>query len=201
MSPDLAARVESELTTIESAAITKAAPTPYLHDVLTACRDSARSAAIISNHSATAVHAYLTLHDLDGQIRFVAARIGPDPAVLMPRPELVELAVTGLDTQSSDCALVGGSLTDIHAAHAAEAHTIAYGRTSRDTDDLGDAGTGAIIASMADLALRLRAHPSNSPSNSELLQLSLRLQGRTFGAPGLTAPAVNGEGRTRAVEG
>ena len=27
----------------------------------------------------------------------------------------------------------------------------------------------------------------------ELLQLSLRLQGRTFGAPGLTAPAVNSE--------
>ena len=32
----------------------------------------------------------------------------------------------------------------------------------------------------------------------ELLQLSLRLQGRTFGAPGLAAPAVNSEdGRWR----
>jgi len=160
VSPDLAARVESELTTIESAAITTATPTPYLHDVLTACRDSARPVAIISNHSAIAVHAYLALHDLDGQIRFVAARISPDATVLMPRPELVVIAVTGLDTQSSDCALVGGSVTDIQAAHAAEAHSIAYARTSRDTDDLADAGAGAIITSMADLALRLRAHPS-----------------------------------------
>jgi hypothetical protein len=35
---------------------------------------------------------------------------------------------------------------------------------------------------------------------SDVLQLSLHLQGRTFGAPGLTAPAMNSESRTRAVE-
>ncbi len=102
---------------------------------------------------------------------------------------MIELAVTGLGTQSQDCALVGGSLTDIQAAHAAGVNSIGYARTPRDADDLVDAGTGAIIVSMADLALRLRARPSNS----ELLQLSLRLQGRTFGAPGLTAQAVNSE--------
>jgi phosphoglycolate phosphatase len=161
VSLDLAVRVESELTAMESAAVTTAAPTPYAHEVLAACRDSARPVAIISNHSAAAVRAYLVLHDLYGQIRFVVTRTGPDPAVLKPRPGLIELAVTGLDTQSSECALVGGSPTDIQAAHAAGVHSIGYARTPRDADDLVDAGAGTIIVSMADLALRLRAHPSD----------------------------------------
>jgi phosphoglycolate phosphatase len=161
VSHGLAARVESELTAMESAAVTTAAPTPYIHEVLTACRDSARPVAIISNHSAAAVRAYLILHDLYGQIRLTVARTSPDAAVLKPRPDLLELAVTGLGTQSQDCVLVGGSLTDIQAAHAAGVNSIGYARTPRDTDDLVDAGTGAIIVSMADLALRLRARPSN----------------------------------------
>ncbi len=159
VSPDLAARVESELTTIESAALTTAVPTPYVNDVLTVCHDSARPVAIISNHSETAVRTYLVLHDLYGQIRFIAARTGPDSAMLKPRRDLTKLAVTGLDTLSPACALVCGSSADIQAAHAAGVHSIGHARTPRDTDDLIDAGAGAIIVSMADLALRLRAHP------------------------------------------
>ena len=179
VSPDLAERVESELAAMESAAAATAAPTSYVHEVLAACGDSARPVAIISNYSAAAVRAYLVLHDLNGQISYVVARTSPNPAVLMPRPDLIELAVTGLGTQSPACALVGGSPTDIQAAHAAGVHSIGYARTPRDADDLVDVGADAIIVSMADLALRLRAHPSGS----ELLQLSLRLQGRAYGTP------------------
>jgi phosphoglycolate phosphatase len=157
-----AARVESELTAMESAAVTTAVPTPYVHEVLTACRDSARPVAIISNHSAAAVHAYLILHDLYGQIRLTVARTGPDAGVLKPRPDLIELAVNGLGAQPQDCVLVGGSLTEIQAAHAAGVNSIGYARTPRDADDLANAGAGAIIVSMADLALRLRAHPLGS---------------------------------------
>jgi phosphoglycolate phosphatase len=157
-----AARVESELTAMECAAVTTAAPTPYVNDVLTASHDSARPVAIISNHSAAAVRAYLILHDLNGQIRLTVARTGPDAAVLKPRPNLIELAVTELGTQSQDCVLVGGSVTDIQAAHAAGVNSIGYARTRRDADDLADAGAGTIIVSMADLALRLRAHPLGS---------------------------------------
>ena len=166
VSPDLAVRVESKLTAMESAAVTTAAPTPYVHEVLTACRDSARPVAIISSHSAAAVRAYLDLHDLYGQIRRIAARTGPDPAVLKHRPGMIGLAVTGLDTQSPACALVSSSPTDIHAAHAAGMHSIGYARTSRDSDHLVDAGADAIIVSMADLALRLRARSSGSSSGS-----------------------------------
>jgi phosphoglycolate phosphatase len=157
-----AASIESELTVMECAAVTTAVSTPYVHDVLTACHDSGRPVAIISNHSAAAVHAYLIRHDLNGQIRLTVARTGPDAAALEPWPNLIELAVAGLGTQSQDCILVGGSVTDIKAAHTVGVNSIGYARTPRDADDLADAGAGTIIVSMAGLALRLRAHPFGS---------------------------------------
>jgi beta-phosphoglucomutase-like phosphatase (HAD superfamily) len=169
VSPDLAARVESELTAMESVAVATATPTPYVHDVLMACRDSARPVAIISDHSATAVREYLVFHDLYGQISLISARTGPDTAALKPRPDLIRLAISELDTRPSACSLVGDSPTDIQAANAAGVHSIGYAKTSRDIDHLVDSGAGAIILSMADLALRLRARPSGTrPPGSEL---------------------------------
>ncbi len=61
VSTDLAARVEAEMTDQELAAVATAAPTPYVHEVVTACRDSGRSVAVVSNNSARAVHAYSTV--------------------------------------------------------------------------------------------------------------------------------------------
>ena len=68
ISTDLAARVEAEMTGQELAAVATAAPTPYVHDVVTACQNSGRSVSIVSNNSARAVHAYLTRHGLDDRI-------------------------------------------------------------------------------------------------------------------------------------
>jgi phosphoglycolate phosphatase len=59
VSVDLAARIESELTELECAAVATAAPTPHVNDIISACRDSARSVAVISNNSEEAVRAYL----------------------------------------------------------------------------------------------------------------------------------------------
>jgi phosphoglycolate phosphatase len=159
VSSNLAARIESELAAMECTAVTTVVLTPYVHDVLTACHDSARPVAIISNHSAAAVRMYLVQHDLDGQIRLTVARTGPDATVLRSWPDLIELAVTRLGAQVQDCVLVGSAVTDIQSAHAAGIKSIGYARTPRDADDLADAGAGAIIVSMVDLALRLRAHP------------------------------------------
>lgn len=73
--PALASQVESELAALESAAVGTAAPTPDLADVLSACHDSGRQVAIVSNNSAcAAVRTYLDIHELTGQIGAVAAR-------------------------------------------------------------------------------------------------------------------------------
>ena len=46
----LGRRVETEWTGQELAAVAAAAPTPYVHDVVTACQSSGRSVSIVSNN-------------------------------------------------------------------------------------------------------------------------------------------------------
>ena len=64
VSPELAARVEAEMTDLEVAAAATAKPTPYVHEVLAGCRESGRTVAVVSNNSARAVNAYLDRHGL-----------------------------------------------------------------------------------------------------------------------------------------
>ena len=80
-------------------------------------------------------------------------------------------------------------MTDIKAAQLASVQSIGYASEPGMRERLTEAGAGAIINSLADLALRLRARIADP----ELLQLPSRLQGRTSGAPGLAAPAVDSE--------
>jgi beta-phosphoglucomutase-like phosphatase (HAD superfamily) len=79
ISTDLAARVEAEMTGQELAAVATAAPTPYVHDLVTAGQNSGRSVSVVSNNSARAVHAYLGRHGLDDRISLVVARTSHDP--------------------------------------------------------------------------------------------------------------------------
>jgi len=183
ISEDLAAWVETEMTDLELAAVATAAPTPYVHELVTACQYSGRSVAVVSNNSARAVNSYLGLHGLDDRISLVVARTDHDPALLKPSPHLIAQAVDALDAQPGECTLVGDSVTDIQGARLASIHSIGYANEPDKRERLTAAGPGAIINSLADLALRLRARVANP----EPLQLSPRPQGRTFGAPGLTA--------------
>ena len=195
VSEDLAARVETEMTDQELAAVATAAPTPYVHEVVTACQNSGRSVAIVSNNSARAVHSYLARHGLDDRISLVVARTNHDPALLKPSPHLITQAVDALNAEPDECTLVGDSVTDIQAAHLASVQSIGYANEPGKRERLTAAGAGAIINSLADLALRLRARVANP----ELLQLPSRLQRRTFGAPG--RPALAGSERARDMHG
>jgi phosphoglycolate phosphatase len=162
--PALASHVESELAALESAAAHTAAPTPDLADVLSACHDSGRHVAIVSNNSARAVLIYLDIHQLTGQIGAVAARTGHDPAILKPSPHLIKQAASELGTVPSACALIGDSPSDIAAARSAQASSIGYAATSGGPRLLLAAGADAIITTMAELAARIRGeHPESLP--------------------------------------
>lgn len=154
--PALAGQVESELAALESAAARTAAPAPGLADVLTACRDSGRRVAVVSNNSAAAIRAYLDMHQLAGQIGAVAARTGPDPAILKPCPYLIKQAASELGAVPSACAMIGDSPSDIAAARSAQAPSIGYAATPEAAQQLLAAGADAITTTMADLASRIR---------------------------------------------
>jgi len=161
VSEGLAARVETEMTDLELAAVATAAPTPYVHEVVTACQNSGRSVAVVSNNSAAAVHSYLARHGLDDRISLVVARTHHDPALLKPSPHLITQAVGALDAEPSECTLVGDSVTDIQGARLASVHSIGYANEPGKREHFTAAGAGAIINSLADLALRLRARVAN----------------------------------------
>ena len=149
------------MTGQELAAVATAAPTPYVHDVVTASQNSGRSVSVVSNNSARAVHAYLARHGLDDRISLVIARTSHDPALLKPSPHLITQAVEALDAEPGECTLVGDSVTDVQAARLAGVQSIGYANKPGKRERLGEAGAGATINSLADLALRLRARVPN----------------------------------------
>ena len=157
VSEDLAARVETEMTDQELAAVATAAPTPYVHEVVTACENSGRSVAVVSNNSSRAVHSYLSRHGLDTRISLIIARTNHDPALLKPSPHLIIQAVDALNAEPGECTLVGDSVTDIQGARLAGIQSIGYANKPGEPGSLAAAGAGAVITSLADLVLRLRA--------------------------------------------
>jgi phosphoglycolate phosphatase len=145
------------------AAVPTADPTPYVHQVIASARESGRIIGVVSNNSPRAVNAYLDRHSLSGGIRLVVARTSHDPTLLKPSPHLINKAVRGLDADPSATALVGDSFTDIEAAHHAEVSSIGYANKPGKQERMTELEAGAVITSMADLALSLRAPRLSKP--------------------------------------
>jgi phosphoglycolate phosphatase len=159
VSADLARQVEAEMADQELAAVATARPTPYVHDVVTSCRDSRRAVAVVSNNSDRAVRRYLALHGLYDRIDLVCARTSHDPALLKPHSHLIEAAITGLGAPPAACLLIGDSATDMHAARLAGIDSIGYANKPGKHARLAAAGATAVVTSLADLVLGLRARP------------------------------------------
>jgi phosphoglycolate phosphatase len=158
VSPELAVRVEAELTEQEVAAVTTAEPTPYIHDVLAACHESGRITAVVSNNSERAVQTYLARHGLDDRTGPVFARTSHDYKLLKPSPHLIEKAVLSLNAAPAATALVGDSITDIEGARVAGVQSIGYANKAGKSQFMAAAGSGSVISSLSHLALMLRAH-------------------------------------------
>ena len=156
ISPDLAVIAEANLTDLELSAVPTAQPARYASDVITSARASGRTITVISSCSERAVDAYLVRNSLDGQVGLVIARTTHEPH---PPTSLTEHAITALRADPAACMLVASSPAIIEAANAAGTHTIGYARTPGDREHLADTQASAVISSLADLVLRLRARP------------------------------------------
>jgi HAD superfamily hydrolase (TIGR01662 family) len=155
--PDLAARVEAELTSQEEAAVSTATSAAYVHEVVTSCRESGRSVAVVSNNSERAVNSYLAQHGLDDRIDLVVARTSHDAALLKPNPHLIEKALDALIAEPGACAFVGDSTTDIEAASIVGVPSIGYANKPGKHNLLAQAGATTVVSSLSDLVLVLRA--------------------------------------------
>jgi phosphoglycolate phosphatase len=157
--PELAARVEAELTSMEETAVATAKPVAYVHEVMTSARESGRSISVVSNNSERAVNSYLAQHGLDDRIDLVVARTSHDATLLKPNPHLIKRALDTLSAEPAACAFVGDSTTDIEAAKIVGVSSIGYANKPGKHDLLTQAGANTVVSSLSDLVLILRARP------------------------------------------
>jgi phosphoglycolate phosphatase len=122
-----------------------APPAPYIHDVLAACHETGRFAAVICTAPTAEVLAYLDAHDLFTRVTLIATSISD--------------AITELEASPSECAFITSAPTDVESAHAAGVPTIAYANKPGIQERMPETHARAVIGSMADLALSLRARP------------------------------------------
>jgi myo-inositol-1(or 4)-monophosphatase len=158
-SSQLGATLDAELASIELAAVAHATVPGYVHEALSACRDSGRTPAVIGRQAADAVRTYLAKHGLSDQAACVVTPGGYPPGHLQTVAHLLEDAIGALEATPAECALITASPEGIDAAHGIGAQAIGYARTPSDRQHLADAGATCMIPSLADLTLRLRARP------------------------------------------
>ena len=85
--------------------------------------------------------------DLSSRIEIVATSIGH--------------AISALDAVPPECALIANESDDVKATQAAAVPVVAYVKTQDDAGHQAQAGAATFVYSMADLALSLRAHPTD----------------------------------------
>jgi HAD superfamily hydrolase (TIGR01509 family) len=144
--------VEDALCLAELRAVDSAEPTPYAREVIVATREARKPLGIVSNNWRGAVANYLRLHRLAIHIRALTGRAYAQPELMKPNPDPVRRTIAELGAEPGECILVGDSLADITAGHAAKAKVIGYANIPHKAEAFTEAGADAIVTSMNDIA-------------------------------------------------
>lgn len=162
-----AAFAEAALRDLEVEAVATAPISPGALDTLTALAASGRTATIVSNNSVAAVTAFADRYALHRYLNGIVARTDPDPALLKPNPHLVRRAMTVLGAEPSQCLLIGDSVTDITAAHAAGIRVIAFANKPGKHHAFAPHHPDAVIADMRVIAKTLAALPRHNGGDAQ----------------------------------
>ncbi|MGW8505182.1 HAD family hydrolase [Streptomyces sp. CLCI03] len=147
------AAVEGALTAAEVRAV-KVAGSPTVGSVqaLHAARDAGQHVAIVSNNSTECVREYLALHGIVGVVDEIIGRPTLRPDLMKPSPHLLRTAASAFGVAPGTAVLVGDSVTDIEAAHAAGARSVGYANKETKLVSLKDAGADVVVLGMQEVA-------------------------------------------------
>lgn len=143
--------LEVMLTELEVTAVEWAAPTPHVEAAIRALHAAGHRLGAVSNNSTSALKRYFASRGLD---RYVSPLIGREAMRLRqmkPAPDMLLLALEAHGVPAASAVLVGDSVTDVQAAHAAGAMSIGYANKPGKSKRLLDAGATVVIEDMADL--------------------------------------------------
>lgn len=146
-----AIEAERQLTRLEVDAVASAPPTPGAMELLNLLTDRNQAVVVVSNNSEAAVQSYLNDHRIRELVTGVSARNKPAPGLLKPSPHLLLQAVDQLGATPNQCIMVGDSVADIEAAHAAGILVIAYSNKPGKQDLLVRQSPAIIIEQMNEL--------------------------------------------------
>ncbi|MET9931930.1 MULTISPECIES: HAD family phosphatase [unclassified Streptomyces] len=150
---ELGQRVERALTAAEVRAVALAGqPTPGAAEALRATRAAGRGVAVVSDNSAECVQAFLELHGLQEYVTEIVGRPSEQPHLMRPNPFPLITAAERMHVDVTSCTLIGDSLTDVQAAHAAGATVIGYADEPQKADLFGEAQADAVTEHMQDIA-------------------------------------------------
>ncbi|MGW3386111.1 HAD family hydrolase [Streptomyces cinereoruber] len=155
---ELGQRIEQALTAAEVRAVAVAGqPTPGAAEALQAARAAGRGVAVVSNNSAECVQVFLELHDLQQYVTEIVGRPSQQPHLMKPNPFPLITAAERMHIDVTSCTLIGDSLTDIQAAHAAGATIIGYANKPHKADLFNEAQADVVTERMQDIAEALTA--------------------------------------------
>ncbi|MEU3060191.1 HAD family hydrolase [Streptomyces subrutilus] len=147
------AAVEAALTAAEIRAVEVAGnPTTGSVQALRAARDAGRHVAIVSNNSTECVREYLDQHGIVGAVDEIIGRPPLRPDLMKPSPYPLLTAASSFGVAPGATVLVGDSVTDIEAAHAAGARSIGYANKQPKRASLKVAGADVVVLGMQEVA-------------------------------------------------
>jgi len=138
------ARVEGLCIAAEVGAARRAVPTVGVIAMLRAAQVVARPVSIVSNNHRDAVEAFLVTHKLLHLVHSIFGRVDGAPELMKPDPYVVKCAINLLHVTAERCVLIGDSISDVEAGHAAGVKVIGFAKTVERGRDLSRAGAEAI---------------------------------------------------------
>jgi myo-inositol-1(or 4)-monophosphatase len=140
-------------------------PAAYVHEAITACRDSGRTPSLVTRYSLEAIGAWLARYGLDDLISRIFAANDCSPGPFEAHRNLIGQAVEALGARPEECALITASAKQADIARSLGLGCIGYAFSPAHAERLQLARAQCVVPSLADLTLRLRARPTVSHSN------------------------------------
>lgn len=153
--PEQLDAVEERLCAEELLAARTSEPTAFAREAIVAAHSAGLRLVVVSNNSAGAIRLYLTRQRLDRYFDAIVGRVPMRPDLMKPNPQPVLKAAQDAGTSPGECALIGDSLTDIHAGQAADVPVIALANRPRKKGPFAEASPAALITSMEPVAASL----------------------------------------------
>lgn len=137
--------VERACSEAEVACARESDPSPEVQGLLAGAKRRTLPVAIVSNNSEAAVRVFLDRFEWARVVKTLACRTPLNVPRMKPDPYLVEAAMRLMAVSPGDCVMIGDSVSDVHAAHAAGVRIVGLAKNRDRLEGLRQAGADSLL--------------------------------------------------------